>query len=95
MGYDGDADDDNDDDDDDDGDDDDLDDDEVDPTVVYVCLASHQSASVSKGRTCLEKCTCCHTETEIADQTSHLPQSQYSDSDPPQRRAGQPLDHQG
>ena len=33
------------------------------------CLTSQQQASVSLGRICSDNCTCCHTETEVADQT--------------------------
>ena len=32
------------------------------------CLTSQQHASVSQGRICSDNCTCCHTETEVADQ---------------------------
>ena len=46
------------------------------------CLTSQQHASVSQGRICSDKCTCCHTEIEVADQTSHLTQSQYTDTGP-------------
>ena len=34
------------------------------------CLTSQQRASVSQERICSEKFTCCHTEVEVADQTS-------------------------
>ena len=40
---------------------------------------SQQHASVSQGRTCLDDCTCCHTET---DQTCYLTQSRYADTGP-------------
>ena len=33
-------------------------------------------ASVSQGRICTDKYTWCHTETEVADKTFHLTQSQ-------------------
>ena len=46
------------------------------------CLTSQQHASVSQGRTCSNNCTSCHTETEVAGQTFHLTQSQYTDSGP-------------
>ena len=46
------------------------------------CLTSQQHASVSQGRICSDKFTCCHTETEIADQTFYLTQSQYTDIGP-------------
>ena len=32
-------------------------------------LASQLHASVSQGRICLDKCTCCQTEIQVADQT--------------------------
>ena len=38
------------------------------------CLTSQQHASVSQGRICSDKWTCCHTEVDVADQTFHLPQ---------------------
>ena len=46
------------------------------------CLSSQQHASVSQGRICTDKFTCCHTEIEAADQTFHLTQSQYTDTGP-------------
>ena len=46
------------------------------------CLTSQQHASVSQGRICSDNFTCCHTETEVADQTFHLTQSQYTDTGP-------------
>ena len=46
------------------------------------CLTSQQQASVSQGRICSDKFTCCHTETEVADQTFYLTQSQYTDTGP-------------
>ena len=46
------------------------------------CLTSQQQASVSQGRICSDNFTCCHTETEAADQTVHLTQSQYTDTGP-------------
>ena len=46
------------------------------------CLTSQQHASVSQGRICLDKFTCCHTEIEVADQTFHFTQSQYTDTGP-------------
>ena len=39
-------------------------------------------ASVSKGRICTDKFTCCHTETDVADQAFYLTQSQYTDTGP-------------
>ena len=50
---------------------------------LFVCsLTSQQQASVSQGRVCSDNFTCCHTETEVADQTFHLTQSQYTDTGP-------------
>ena len=46
------------------------------------CLTSQQHASVSQGRICSDNFTCCHTEIEVADQTFHLTQSQYTDTGP-------------
>ena len=46
------------------------------------CLTSQQHASVSQGRICTDNFTCCHTEIEVADQTFHLTQSQYTDTRP-------------
>ena len=48
--------------------------------IKFVCLLQH--ANVSQGRICSDKFTCCHTETEIADQTFYLTQSQYTDTRP-------------
>ena len=45
-------------------------------------LTSQQHASVSQGRVCSDNFTCCHTEIEVADQTFHLAQSQYTDTGP-------------
>ena len=49
--------------------------------VLFVgCLTSQQHASVSQGRICLDKFTCCHSEIEVADQTFYLTESQYTDT---------------
>ena len=45
--------------------------------VRFVCLlvgylTSQQHARVSQGRICTDNFTCCHTETEVADQTFYL-----------------------
>ena len=54
--------------------------------IVFVlflgCLTSLQHASVSQGRICSDNFSCCHTEVEVADQTLHLTQSQYTDTGP-------------
>ena len=42
------------------------------------CLTSQQHANVSQGRICFM----CHTGIEVADQTFHLTQSQYTDTRP-------------
>ena len=49
---------------------------------LLACLTSQQQASVSQGRVCSDNCTCCHTEIEVAGQTFHLTQSQYTDTRP-------------
>ena len=46
------------------------------------CLTSQQHASVSMGRICTDNFTCYHIEIEVADQTFHLTQSQYTDTSP-------------
>ena len=46
------------------------------------CLTSQQYPSVSQGRICLDNCTCCHTEIEVADQTLYLTQIRYTDTGP-------------
>ena len=46
------------------------------------CLTSQEHASVSQGQICSDNFTCWHTEIEVADQTFHLTQSQYSDTGP-------------
>ena len=56
---------------------------QIQPKGMFVgCLTSQQHASVSQGRICSDNCTCCHTEIEVADQTFHLTQSQYTDIGP-------------
>ena len=50
--------------------------------LLVGCLTSQQHASVSQGRICSDKCTCCHTEVEVADQAFYLTQSQYTDTGP-------------
>ena len=63
------------------------------------CLTSQQHASVSQGQTCSDKFTCCHTETEVADRTFYLSQSQYTDTGPTNPSADpitpEPLGQQG
>ena len=46
------------------------------------CLTSQQHSSASQGRICSDNFTRCHTETEVADQTFHLTQPQYTDTGP-------------
>ena len=45
--------------------------------VGWLVLTSHQHDGASQGRICLDKCTCCHTEIEVANQTFYLNHSQY------------------
>ena len=49
---------------------------------IVGCLTSQQHASVSQGRISSDNFTCCHTETEVAYQSFHLTQSQYTDTGP-------------
>ena len=51
-------------------------------SLLVGCLTSQKHVSVSQGRICSDKFTCCHTEIEVADQTFHLTQSQYTDTGP-------------
>ena len=46
--------------------------------LFVICLTSQQHSSVSQGRICSDNFTCCHTETEVADQTSCITQPQYT-----------------
>ena len=53
--------------------------------VMFVCWLLNVPAtcySVSQGRICSDNFTCCHTDIEVADQTSYLTQSQYTDTGP-------------
>ena len=50
--------------------------------LLVGCLTSQQHASVSPGRICSDKFTCCHTEIEVADPTFYLTQSQYTNTGP-------------
>ena len=45
-------------------------------------LPSKRHASASQGRICSDNCTCCHTESGVADQVSYLTRSQYTDTGP-------------
>ena len=51
------------------------------------CWMSQQHGSVSHGCICSDNCVCCHNEIELADQTFHLTQSQYTDTGPTSPRA--------
>ena len=51
--------------------------------LLVGCLTFQQHASVSQGRICSDNFSCCHTETEVADQTFYFTQSQYTDTGPP------------
>ena len=46
------------------------------------CLTPQQHASLSQGRICEDKYTCCHTRKEVAYQTFNLTQSQYTYTGP-------------
>ena len=50
--------------------------------LLVGCLMSQQHASVPQGQICQDNFTSCHTEIEVADQTFHLTQSQYTDTGP-------------
>ena len=50
--------------------------------LLVGCLTSQQQASASQGRICSDNFTCCHTLIEVADQTSYLTKSQYTDTGP-------------
>ena len=45
-------------------------------------LTSQQHASVSQGSICSDNFTCCYAEIQVADQTFHFTQSQYTDAGP-------------
>ena len=49
---------------------------------LFGCLTFQQHASVSQGRICSDNFRCCLTEIEVADQTFHFTQSQYTDTRP-------------
>ena len=46
--------------------------------LLVGCLTSQQHASVPQGQICSDNFTCHHTEVEVADETFHLTQSQYT-----------------
>ena len=48
--------------------------------MLVGCLMAQQHASLFQGQICSDKFTCCHTEIEVADQTSYFTQSQYTDT---------------
>ena len=50
--------------------------------LLVGCLTSQQHVSVSQGWICSDNCTCCNNEIEVADQTFHHTQSQYTDTRP-------------
>ena len=55
----------------------------ADQFLLFVsCLMSQQHPSASQAWICSDKCTYCHTETEVADQSFYLTQSQYTDTGP-------------
>ena len=56
---------------------------ETESNWLLACLLNiQQHASVSQGWICSDNSTCCHTETEVADQTFHLTRSQSTDTGP-------------
>ena len=50
--------------------------------VLFIAWLLNVPASVSQGRICSDKLTCCRTEIEVADPTFYLTQSQYTDTGP-------------
>ena len=50
--------------------------------VIVKLIHTRVRTRVSQGRVCSDKLTCCHTETEAADQTFYFTQSQYTDTGP-------------
>ena len=51
-------------------------------TKLFWSSTSQQHASEPQGWSCSHACTCCHTETEAADQIFCLTQSKYTDTGP-------------
>ena len=51
-------------------------------SLLAGCLTPQQNVSVSQGRICLDKCTCCHAEIKVAGQTFYLTLSHYNDTEP-------------
>ena len=49
-------------------------------SLGQICLTSQQHASVSLGQICSDICKCCRTETDVADPTWYLIQSQHTDT---------------
>ena len=49
---------------------------------LLACLTPQQHATVSQGRICSDNSMHCHIKIEVADQTFHLTQSQYTDTGP-------------
>ena len=50
--------------------------------LLVGCLTSQQHACISQGRICSDNFMRSHTETNVADQTFYLTQSQYTDTGP-------------
>ena len=50
--------------------------------LLVGCLTSQKHASVSQGQVFSDNFTCCHTETEVADQAFYVTQSQHTDTGP-------------
>ena len=64
---------------------------------MFVCLTSQQHISVPQGQFYMlphvlspDNSTCCHSETEVANHTFYLTQSQYTDTGPTSPR-GDPI----
>ena len=54
---------------------------QIESEMLFVdCLTWQQHGSVSQERICSGSCTCCHSETAVADQTGYITQSQYTDT---------------
>ena len=45
--------------------------------LLVGCLIPLQNAPASPGQVCLDNCTCCHTDTEVAHQICNLTQQVY------------------
>ena len=50
--------------------------------LFFGCSTSQPHAHVSQGQISSNNCTCCHIETDIADQTCHPSQLRYTNTEP-------------